>query len=662
MLSAIINQQRVSFLVDGKPMEAFAPTVTAKTEGNKTVTKYTFAGGLVLTNTLRYYPAFDACDWVNEWQNTGDEPSGIISELWDCDVSLPFSPCTPKTTGRAYLGESENVIKVYSPRGSDWSEEEFFFDADKIKHNRHQGWLERVGDKKQYVTVGGRSADSTYAPFFNIKHGGKEEGYIVAVGWTGQWKAQVERGEDFVRFQSKIEDTHFRILPGEKFRTSSATVLSYRGSVQDGQNKWRRLIKEVYSPIRDLDDLPFASGLWGGMSTAGCLSRIAWVEKTKLPFNCYWMDAGWYGMGTQPSPDEYEGDWAQHTGDWRVNPTRHPDGLLDVASAIKATDKRYLLWFEPERVRKNMPIATEHPEYLIWPADEAFPEALMNLGNEQAWQYCFDTLCDFIEKFNLGIYRQDFNFHPISFWRSMDAPDRQGITEIKHISGLYRLWDALRERFPHLLIDNCASGGRRIDIETLRRSIPLWRSDSQCPANPNANMTQAHNAAYGSWMPYSGTGVGRMWLDTYRFRSGYAPALTTNFIFSENNDFETDPALFAWLEGMCAEYLRVKPYLCEDVYPLTGEGSANPSMWSAMQYHNPKTDEGVIQVFRREDSPYDRATLPLFGLQDDKEYVFEDVDEPDATFTADGKALLQQGFSLHIPKKRTAKLYFYKAK
>ena len=662
MLSLIQKQQRVSFLLDGKPMEEFYPTVTVKTESNKTITTYTFACGLVLTNTLCSYPAFDACDWVNEWQNTSDTPSPIISELWDCDVSLPLSPCAPKTTGRAYLGESENVIKVYSPRGSDWSEEEFFFDADKIKHNRHQGWLERVGDKKQYVTIGGRSADSTYAPFFNIKHGGLGEGYIVAVGWTGQWKAQVERQAESVRFQSKIEDTHFRVLPGETFRTSSATVMAYHGCVKEGQNKWRRLIKEVYSPIRTLEDLPFASSLWGGMSTAGCLKRIDWVEKTKLPFNCYWMDAGWYGLGTQPSPDEYEGDWAQHTGDWRVNPTRHPDGLLDVATAIEATDKRYLLWFEPERVRKGMPVAKEHPEYLIWPADENFPEALMNLGCAEAWQYCFDNICAFIEKLNLGIYRQDFNFHPIAFWRSLDAHDRQGITEIKHIGGLYRLWDALRERFPHLLIDNCASGGRRIDIETLRRSIPLWRSDSQCPANPNPNMTQAHNAAYGSWMPYSGTGVGRMWLDTYRFRSGYAPAFTTNFVFSENNDFETDPALLSWLEKMCTEYLRVKPYLSEDVYPLTGEGSANPTMWSAIQYHNPKTNDGVVQVFRREDSPYNRATFALYGLQEDKEYIFEDIDESDATFTADGKTLCTKGLTLHIPEKRTAKLYFYKAK
>ena len=662
MISKILEQKRVSFLIDGKPMEEYAPIVAVQKKGDLTVTKYTFSGGLVLTNTLRYYPLFDACDWVNEWENTGENPSGIISELWDCDVLLPVSPGTPKTTGKAYLGKSENVIKVYSPRGSEWSEEEFFFDADKIKHNRHEGWLERVGDKKRYATVGGRSADSTYAPFFNIKHGEKEEGYILAVGWTGQWNAEVERGESFVRFKSKIEDTHFRVLPGETFRTSSATVMAYCGNVQDGQNKWRRLIKEVYSPVQKLEQLPFATGLWGGMSTAGCLERIAWIEQTKLPFNCYWMDAGWYGTGTLPSPDEYEGDWAQYTGDWRVNPARHPDGLTDVASAIKDTDKRYLLWFEPERVRRGMPITKEHPEYLIWPESEAFPETLLNLGNEEAWQYCFDTLCEFIEKFHLGVYRQDFNFHPLSFWRSLDAPDRQGITEIKHIGGLYRLWDSLLARFPHLLIDNCASGGRRIDIETLRRSVPLWRSDAQCPANPDANITQAHNAAYGSWMPYSGTGVGRMWLDTYRFRSAYAPALTTNFIFSESNGFESDPKLLAWLERMCAEYLRVKPYLCEDVYPLVGEGSSNPLLWSAIQYHDPKADAGVIQVFRRENSPYDRANFSLFGINSQKQYEFEDADAPEERIIIDGYTLQKQGFSLNISEKQTAKLYFYKAK
>ena len=116
-----------------------------------------------------------------------------------------------------------------------------------------------------------------------------------------------------------------------------------------------------------------------------------------------------------------------------------------------------------------------------------------------------------IEKLNIDCYRQDFNFQPLEYWRNNDASDRRGITEIKHINGLYKLLDALLDKFPNLLIDNCASGGRRIDIETLRRSIPLWRSDLMCPANYDIEATQCHNLSYNMWIPYSGTSSGRLY-------------------------------------------------------------------------------------------------------------------------------------------------------
>jgi len=34
-----------------------------------------------------------------------------------------------------------------------------------------------------------------------------------------------------------------------------------------------------------------------------------------------------------------------------------------------------------------------------------------------------------------------------------------------------------------MLIDNCYAGGQNIDLETIRRSIPLWRSDYQVNQN-----------------------------------------------------------------------------------------------------------------------------------------------------------------------------------
>ena len=62
-------------------------------------------------------------------------------------------------------------------------------------------------------------------------------------------------------------------------------------------------------------------------------------------------------------------------------------------------------------------------------------------------------------------------------WEYNDEDGRRGIVEIKYINNLYYFWDSLLARFPHLLIDNCAGGGNRIDIEMLSRSVSLWRSD-----------------------------------------------------------------------------------------------------------------------------------------------------------------------------------------
>lgn len=342
------------------------------------------------------------------------------------------------------------------------------------------------GDQpKKYATVAGRSSE-TQAPYFNIHKSGT--GVIVAVGWTGQWNAELYRTNDEVSVRTKIEDTHFRVLPGEKFRTSSVVILPYQCSVDESQNLWRRLVKDCFSPLgkgeRDRE-APLCAGLWGGMRSSSMLKTIQAIQENRLPYEYIWIDAGWYGNDVKPTPNEFEGDWPQHTGDWCVSPLCHPNGLQDVSEAIHAAGMKLLLWFEPERVMPSVPLAKEHPEYLLKKVakDRDGWCYTLNLGDEAAWQYCFDLLSGFIERLHIDCYRQDANVGQLDFWRANDGKDRQGITEIKCINGLYRLWDALLERFPHLLIDNCASGGKRLDFEMMKRSIPLWRSDFQCAAN-----------------------------------------------------------------------------------------------------------------------------------------------------------------------------------
>jgi alpha-galactosidase len=340
-----------------------------------------------------------------------------------------------------------------------------------------------------------------------------------------------------------------------------------------------------------------------------------------------------------------------------VNPHIHPDGLRDVAAAVHAAGKQLLLWAEPERVRADTPVAKAHPEYFFAPKDPGDKNLLLDLGREDAWQYCFETLSGLIEDLKLDWYRQDFNMDPLAVWRANDAPEREGLSEIGHIGGLYRLWDALLRRFPHLSIDNCASGGRRIDIETLRRSVPLWRSDLQCPESCPPETSQAHALTYAEWLPYSGTGAPGA-ADRYGLRSCYAPGLGLRCAYAGTRPFADDPDTLSALTQACAEYLRLRPYISADVYALTTPG-VSPDIWSAQQFHDPARGGGAALFFRRGNSPYKTARFPLYGLSPAKEYAFTDADTGE-TLRLPGAALLAEGLPVSLGKAPSSRLYFYK--
>ena len=76
------------------------------------------------------------------------------------------------------------------------------------------------------------------------------------------------------------------------------------------------------------------------------------------------------------------------------------------------------------------------------------------------------------------------------------------MTENLYVQGYLRLLDALLIRFPTLLIDTCASGSRSDDPETLRRAVPLWRSDKWCADV----VLQDQSYGLALWIPYFGTG------------------------------------------------------------------------------------------------------------------------------------------------------------
>ena len=197
-----------------------------------------------------------------------------------------------------------------------------------------------------------------------------------------------------------------------------------------------------------------------------------------------------------------------------MDSTRFPNGLKPVSDECHKLGMKFVLWFEPERVADDSQIDREHPEWVI---RQPKTWGLFDLGIPEARRWLTDLLSKRIDEYGVDIYRNDFNLSPLPYWKQKDTPDREGMSEIRYIEGLYEMWDELLARHPGLEMDNCASGGRRIDIEMAQRSVPLWRSDSGCWHCP-VEWHQEQSLGLSLYVPLHTVGVQES--DGYAFRSG----------------------------------------------------------------------------------------------------------------------------------------------
>ena len=198
-----------------------------------------------------------------------------------------------------------------------------------------------------------------------------------------------------------------------------------------------------------------------------------------------------------------------------------------------------------------------------------------------------------------------------------------------------------------MLIDSCASGGRRNDLETMRRAVPLWRSDHPYVPEDQQSMT----LGISMWIPYHGTATvacsnpgyyGGGWtpVEPYMFWANTAPSLGLGIDIRERKlDYNA-------LRRLVAQWRQISKYYYGDFYPLIACNRLKDS-WAAWQYDCPEIGEGFIQVFRRTNSPYESARLQLRGLDPQATYVVTDLDTTNSNRIL-GSALIEKGIKVPL--------------
>lgn len=562
----------------------------------------------------RDYPDEDAVEWQVRLQApaTGDSP--LYESLKSADFVVQF----PTTS----------AVTLHWNKGSHAEDSDF------------QPRVESLTPQKPFTleSFGGRSSDGVM-PYFNLA--GEGGGLIVAVGWSGDWRASFEALDSGrVRITAGLKRSHFKLRPGEQVRLPSVLVMNYRGAWIDGQNQFRRLTLRHFTPTSHppMKLMPVAASVHGmfgfNVTTEENLTALAGdIAELKLPFDTFWLDAGWN-----------QGGFPANQGNPDADPQRFPRGLGPVGKVVGQTGMRFLVWFEPERAMRGTWLDREHPAWLASPSKTP-PELryqendgfkLVDLGNVDARRWALDNISQHIRDANISVYRQDFNEYPSYFWHTDEPADEVGLREVRYINGLYDFLDELVRRHPGLIIDNCASGGRRIDLEMSRRSVVLWRSDSCWDAKTYPRNVQAMTHGLSHWVPLHG--LGSVATDDVSLRSGMGACAS----YAANY---RDPAAVAGLRKHLDRYLKVRPLFAADFYPLTA-WSDDPTQWLAFQFHDPATGTGIVQAFCGVNAPRSN-TAKLLGLDQSKRYRITDWDKSTEPVERTGLELSTTGIEVH---------------
>ncbi|MGA2035549.1 MAG: alpha-galactosidase [Thermoguttaceae bacterium] len=608
-----------SFVYDGRPSETFLYSWQRKTEDRPSADRVEYLTswtdpktGLKVSTTTIAFKNFPAVDWVLRLENTGLRDSPIVEKVLALDILLSMS--------------AEQPLVLDQSNGDDCSTRSFLPTERALK----------PGESLALAPVGGRSSNGTL-PLLNIQCG--EEGFFTAIGWTGQWSAAFHReAGGATRLRAGMELTHLRLRPGEAIRTPRIMLLRWSGDRIDAHNTFRRLLLAHYLPKLDGRPVELAvsaqtfnrtggRGYWA--SEAGQVAAAA--VNHNLGCDTLWFDAGWF-----------EGNFPDGVGNWFPKPKEFPHGLRPVGDACGKLGLKFLVWYEPERVAQGTQLAREQPAFILPARKASGAGGLFNLGDPQARRWLTDLLVKQIADFNIHTYRNDFNMDPLPFWRQNDPPDRQGITEIRYVEGLYAMWDELRARFPRMYLDDCASGGRRIDLETIMRSVVQTRSDSACQAG-RSEWDQCQTCGLSLYLPLHAT-IG--WdAGAYECRSSATSGFCGEWDILDKS-FPFDQA-----RASIAEIKANRKYWYGDFYPLTPCTLA-ADVWIAWQLHRCDLEEGMILAFRRKDCPQPTLPVKLRSLKPGKSYTVTFIDDQRQRTikTMSGRELASLALSLPTPR------------
>ena len=271
---------------------------------------------------------------------------------------------------------------------------------------------------------------------------------------------------------------HWRLplAPGASFTTVPAAIAvsdqGFEGAIA-GLTACRRAARRPHQDNRRLPVIfnDYMNTLNADPTTERLLPLIAAAAQVGAEYFC--IDAGWYA--------ELGEDWWDSVGFWKPSSTRFPNGISEVLDCIRAQGMVPGLWLEPEVVGVRSPVAHQLP-------DEAFfargggrvvehGRYHLDLRHRAAVKHLDEVIDFLVGDMGVGYLKLDYNINAGPGTETGGVSAGAGLLEHNRA---YLQWLArVLDRYPALTIENCASGGMRIDYANLSHVQLQSTSDQQ---------------------------------------------------------------------------------------------------------------------------------------------------------------------------------------
>ena len=300
--------------------------------------------------------------------------------------------------------------------------------------------------------------------------------------YSGNWRADFDKSADGeVQVVSGINfwDQNVNLKPGKNF-TTPKMIIGYTDEGMEGASQnLASFTREQILPMKHRNGVrPVLYNSWYATTfNVNEEQQLALAKIAKeIGVEMFVIDDGWF----KGRVNDQAG-----LGDWTVDKNKFPNGLKPMIDKINAMGLDFGIWIEPEMVNPNSDLYRTHPDWVLnYPNRTRHTgrnQLMLNLAREDVYNYLYNSFHQLLKENNIKYIKWDMN-------KSLTDPGfpsaeikEQRSVRIKYVENLYRLIESLRNEFPDVWFENCASGGGRIDLGMLSLMDFNWLSDNTDP-------------------------------------------------------------------------------------------------------------------------------------------------------------------------------------